>query len=263
MDYNDIDLEIKEGIAFVSLNSPESLNAMTEGSLLELQAVLDCCARDKAVRVVLLRGEGRAFSAGGDIRSMQRGIDEGDRDMLARIVHAAGGVARRLRNIPVPVVAAVHGAAAGAGCSMALLCDFRVVTEDVRFIEAFIHLGLVPDMGGTFILSRYLGLGRLTELLMLGKSVSAGEAWELGLVNAVVPADRLAGEATELAERLRALPGEALAFTKKLVNQALFPEFDTAVEEETELQAALFRTADYREGVAAFLEKRPPVFGNK
>lgn len=251
------------GLATIALNTPENFNALTENLLAELGAALDLCADDESIRVLVIRGEGRAFCAGGDIRAMQAGLDEGDRHKLARIVRAAGRVARQIRAIRKPVVAAVHGSAAGAGCSLALLCDFRVISEEARFIEAFVNLGLVPDMGGTYILSRYVGLGRVTELLMTGRALAAPEALDWGVANAVVPRKNLEDEARAWAERLITLPSESLARIKALINQTLFADLDLSLDREEEYQDHLAGTADYREGVAAFLEKRPPAFNKK
>lgn len=253
--------EAAGAVATISLNTPENFNAMTEPLLAELDAALIKAADDKAVRVVVIKGEGRAFCAGGDIRAMKQGIDDGDEHALARIVRATGGVARRIRALRKPVVASIHGSAAGAGVSLALLCDFRVVSEEVRFIEAFVNLGLVPDMGGTYILGRYVGIGRLTELLMTGRPLGAREALELGVVNAVVPKDDLDVETTAWAEKLLNLPSESLARIKALINQTLFADFGLCLDREEEYQDTLAQTADYREGVTAFLEKRPPNFG--
>lgn len=253
--------EAADGIATISLNTPENFNALTVPLLTELDAALIRASDDESVRVVVIRGEGRAFCAGGDIRAMKRGIDEGDDHALARIVRAAGGVARRIRAIRKPVIASIHGSAAGAGCSLALLCDFRVVSEEVRFIEAFVNLGLVPDMGGTYILSRHIGIGRVTEYLMTGKPLGAHEALDMGMVNAVVPKDALASETRAWAEKLIALPAESLARIKALINQTLFADFGLCTDREEEYQDELAQTADYREGVNAFLEKRAPKFG--
>ena len=259
--YEKILFEVESNIAVLSLNTPDNFNALTEEMGAELNDALNRCTDDDGIRVVVIRGEGRAFCAGGDIRSMKRGLDEGDAHMLARIVRALGDVARRIRLLQKPVVAEIHGSAAGAGCSLALLCDFRIVSEEVRFIEAFVGVGLVPDMDGVHILSRYVGLGRLTEYLMTGKPLTAAEAFGMGVVNRVVPRENLHAEAMAFAEKMKALPAKAVGRTKALINQTLFADMGLCLERELEYQDLLSQSADYAEGVDAFLEKRPPKFG--
>ncbi len=259
-EYESIRFEVENGIAVVSLNTPENFNALTEASAAELNDALNRCADDDGVRVVVIRGEGRAFCAGGDIRSMKRGLDEGDRHKLARIVRALGDAASKIRMLPKPIIAEIHGSAAGAGCSLALLCDFRVVSEEVRFIEAFVNIGLVPDMGGIHILSRHMGLGRLTEYAMTGKPLTATEALEMGIVNRVVAREALHAETMALAEKLRAQPAMAVGHIKALINQTLFADMGLCLERELEYQDLLSQSADHREGIDAFLEKRPPVY---
>lgn len=256
-------LSLRGPVAYIALSSPENFNALTAPLLDDMNAALEACGADPDVRAVVIRGEGRAFCAGGDVRAMGEGIAAGDARHLSRIVERAAEAARRIRGLRKPVLASVHGAAAGAGWSLALLCDFRVVSDDVRFVEAFAGLGLVPDMGGTLVLSRYLGLGRLTEFLMCGGTLSADEALALGLVNRVVSREDLDAETAAFAERLAALPVEAVARTKSLLNQTLFADLGLCLEREVEYQDALSRSDDYREAVAAFLAKRPPVFGRK
>lgn len=253
--------EIKDGIAFIKLNSPDNFNAMSEELLLDLDAELIKAADDSSVRVIVIFGEGRAFCAGGDIREMKKGIDANDDRAIIKIVRRTGDVARRIRSIGKPIIASVHGSAAGAGVSLALLCDFRVVSEEVKFIEAFINLGFVPDMAGIFILSRYVGLGRATELVMTGRPLDAKTALEWGVVNSVVPREKLGEETQALAEKLIALPAAAHAKQKAIINRALFTDMMNVMELEEIYQNELAQTADYREGVNAFLEKRKPQFG--
>lgn len=249
-----------DGIATIALGSPENFNAMSEPLAKELCDALDRCAFDDAIRAIILCGEGKAFCAGGDVRAMKEGLDEGDAYRLARIVRGVGTAALKIRGLPKPVVASIHGAAAGAGWSLALLCDFRVASEEVRFVEAFAGLGLVPDMGGTYLLSRYIGLGRLTEFIMTGGVIDARQALEMGLVNKVVLRDQLEEESRTLARNLAAMSGEGLAKSKFLINQTLFADLALALQREEEYQSELSRGRDYREGVEAFIQKRPPKF---
>jgi len=259
MSYETLSLKHSYSIMTITLNTPHNYNAMSEQLLCELNKVLDDCFNNEAVKVLIICGEGKAFCAGGDIQSMQKGIND-DPNKLARMVRLAGDAARKIRQLRKPVIAAVHGSAAGGGCSLALLCDFRIATKDACFIEAFIHLGLVPDMGGVYVLSRYLGLGRLTEYMMIGNTLSATEALSLGVINQIVEKEELESHALLLAKKLDSLPVKALANIKALINQTLFADFDLCLDREVEYQHSLSQTYDYAEGVNAFLHKRKPVF---
>lgn len=263
MTYERIQFYKEEPVATIVLDAPGSFNAMSEPLLRDLCDALDRCAFDDEIRVVVLRGAGKAFCAGGDVREMQGGLEEGDAHRLTRIVRGTGTAALKIRGLMKPVIASVHGAAAGAGWSLALLCDFRVVSEEVRLVEAFAGLGLVPDMGGSYVLSRYIGLGHLTEFLMTGGVIDAKRALALGLVNAVVHREELAMETTTLAHKLAAMSRDGLAKTKSLINQTLFADLAQALQREEEYQGALSRGADYSEGIAAFLEKRKPDFNEQ
>lgn len=260
MNFKTLLLTVKEGVAIITLNTPHNLNAMSEELLGNLRDALDECTNDDAVKAVIIKGEGRAFCAGGDIFVMKKGVADNDSATLIRMVAIAGDVARRIRSLRKPVIAAVHGSAAGGGCSLALLCDFRVVTEDVRFIESFVNIGLVPDVGGVFILSRYLGLGRLTECLMTGRPLTAREALELGIVNLVTKQEQLETEALALARRIMSKPALSIAKIKALINQTLFTGMDLCLDREVEYQGLLAKSHDYAEGVTAFMEKRKANF---
>lgn len=252
-----------DGIATITLNSPKNLNAMSEDLLQDLNGALIVCTNDATIKAVIIKGEGRAFCAGGDIFAMKRGVEENDTETLVRMVISGGDVARRIRHLRKPVIAAVHGSAAGGGSSLALLCDFRVVTEDVRFIESFVNIGLVPDVGGVYILSRYLGLGRLTDYLMTGRHFTAQEALEMGIVNIVTTKENLEAEALTLAQYLLSKPALSIARIKAMINQTLFVEMDLCLDREVEYQSFLANTQDYAEGVTAFMEKRKANFQGK
>jgi len=264
MEYQKILLSIKDGIARISLNSPQNFNALTGDMGAELNDALDCCERDPAVRVVILSGEGRSFCAGGDLKNMDAILKNTGQAAFAgsfrNDLKKVGDAARRIRRLRVPVIAAVHGAAAGAGCNLALHCDFKIATEDAKFIESFINVGLIPDMGGSYILSRYLPLSRLNEALMLGKPITAAEAFDHGLVNAVVPAEALEEETEKLARQLKAMPILSLAKIKRLVNLSIFGGLDVVLEAEEEYQHLCAQSDNFREGVSAFVEKRKPAF---
>ena len=244
------------------LHRPERLNALTREMGRLLAEALRRAGEDPEVRVVTLRGDGRAFCSGGDVAEMHRDIQSGRpsayfREPLAA-VHAA---ARAIRECPKPVVAILHGVAAGAGLNLALCCDYRIAAEDVRLIQAFTNIGLAPDTGGSWLLPRLVGLARATELLFEGRTVDGREAQAIGLVHRAIPVDRLEEEARLLVERLAARPTRALGATKALLDAGAFQSFERQLEQERAVQERLGEEcADYQEGLRAFAEKRPPHF---
>ncbi len=254
---------VENGIASVVLNSPENLNALDEAMTNELIAVLDMCSESGEVKVIVISGEGRSFSAGGDIRAMSEALEGDVMDFFGPVISNLGLVALKIRGIGKPVIASVKGAAAGAGANLALLCDFRVAAEGTKFIQAFVNIGLIPDTGGAFLLTRMLGTARATELLMLGRPVSAREALSLGMVNRVVPPEDLERETMQLAEKLRSLPPLALSNMKDLINRSIFQGFEEILDKEAEYQGRCALTGDFREGIRAFIEKRKPEFEGK
>ena len=263
MDFENIILKSRDKIASITLNSPKNFNAVTEELLMDLGNALDLCADDENVRVIVVQGEGRVFCSGADVRALKKGLDERDMHKLVRLVRASGNVARKLRAIRKPIIASLHGAVASTACGLALLCDFRVASDDVIFIEAFLNLGLIPDMGYTFSLGRYLGFGRMTECLMLSKLLTAEKAFELGLLNVVTSKENLQSETANLAKKLAVMPTEAMALTKTLINQTVFAGFDQCLDREIKYQDLLSRSENFTEGVTAFLEKRPAVFNKQ
>jgi 2-(1,2-epoxy-1,2-dihydrophenyl)acetyl-CoA isomerase len=263
MDYENIVFKARDKIATITLNSPKNFNAITEEMLADLGNVLDACADDDSIRVIIIRGEGRVFCSGADMRSLQKGLDEHDTQKLVRLVRAAGNVGRKIRAIRKPIIASLHGAVAATGCALAMLCDFRVAADDTLFIGAFLNIGLIPDMGYTFTLGRYVGLGRLTEYLMMSKLIPVEKALDMGLVNIITTKDNLRDDTLALAKKLVVLPHDAVALTKTLVNQTVFNGLDQCIDREIKYQDLLSRSENYIEGVAAFLEKRPAVFNKK
>jgi enoyl-CoA hydratase/carnithine racemase len=263
MDFDNLVFKARDKIATITLNSPKNFNAITEELLADLGNVLDLCTDDDGVRVIVIRGEGRVFCSGADIRSLKKGLDDKDTQKLVRLVRASGSVGRKIRSIRKPVIASLHGAVAAAGCALALLCDFRVASDDVLFIEAFLNIGLIPDMGYTFALGRYVGFGRLTEFLLLSKLITVEKACEMGLVNVVTTRENLQAETMALAKKLALLPYDAVALTKTLINQTVFPGLDQCFEREIKYQNLLSESDNYAEGVDAFLEKRPATFNKR
>src|SRR5437660_3571486 len=246
----------------ISMNRPEVYNAFNDTMLDELGEVLETAAQDAAVRCVVLTGTGRAFGSGQDLRSLATiQASRGDAPVKVsehlrkyhRIVYA-------IRTMPKPVVAAVHGVAAGASCNIALACDMRIAADNARFIEAFARIGLVPDAGGGFFLPRLVGMGKALELSMLADEVSGTEAERIGLVNKCVPLAEFEAATMALAQRLAKGPTRAYGLIKELMNKAVQSDLETTLRIEGELQDIAIETADHREGVAAFLQKRPSEF---
>lgn len=261
MSYETIQLETEGGVGLIRLNRPESLNALTAKVGQEfLEAVAEARAID--IRALVLTGAGRAFCSGGDLREMQRIAAHAGRvdaffDEPLRLLNECILLIRR---IPLPVIAAVNGAASGGGCNLALACDFVVAAESARFNQAFVRVGLSPDCGGSFILPRLIGWRRATELLMTGEVISAQRAVELGMINSVVPDAELMDHAKSLAVRLANGPTAALGRVKELLEASATNDYAAQLEFERVVQIQSGQTQDFKEGVAAFIEKRPPRF---
>jgi 2-(1,2-epoxy-1,2-dihydrophenyl)acetyl-CoA isomerase len=249
--------EADGGVATITLNRPDALNSL-EGTLKrELLAALRDAARDSAVRVVLLTGAGRAFCAGQDLKErLQPDATPLDVEVRERFNPIVGAI----RSMDKPVIAAINGVAAGAGASLAFACDLRIAAETATFVLAFGRIGLVPDSGATWLLPRLVGLGRATELMLLPDPVGAADALRIGLVNRVVPAGELMAAAGAMAAALAAAAPRSLALTKRAIRRSLEATFEESLDYEASLQGIAGRTADHAEGLAAFVEKRPPKF---
>ncbi|MDR7868878.1 MAG: enoyl-CoA hydratase-related protein [Sporomusaceae bacterium] len=259
MEAQKVILTKQDSIAYITLNDPENRNALSAATADTLTGLLDECDRDPEVRVVVLRGEGPAFSAGGNVKSMLERLDAGTADYRPG-TKKLGTAFIKLRTIRKPVIAAIHGAAAGGGLSLALGCDFRIAAEDTKFVFAFVHIGLIPDVGGPLSLVRILGAAKATELLMTGKLFTAQEAHEWGLVNDVVAAGELAAATLKLATKLASGPTQAYGCIKAMINHVAFNDLDQEIEREAEYQVLCSKTHDHREGVSAFVKKRKPQF---
>lgn len=250
-----IRLEVADGVATVTLNRPDVINAMNADMRREVLATFKSLGRDEAVRAVILTGAGRGFCSGADLRG-----GSGEREFRRVLEREYNPLIRAIRDLPRPVIAAVNGVAAGAGVSLALACDLVYASEEARFIQAFVRIGLVSDSGSTRTLVRALGRHRAAQLIFTGEPLSAAEAQTAGLVNVVLPAAELMGGVREAAARLAQGPTRAIAYDKRLINAAEDESLDESLALEAQLQEVAGRTEDHKEGVAAFAEKREPRF---
>jgi 2-(1,2-epoxy-1,2-dihydrophenyl)acetyl-CoA isomerase len=261
VNYQTILYEQEGAVLTITLNRPDKLNSATDQLLTELADAFKQAGRDAAVRAVILTGAGRGFCAGQDLSSVQeRREAEGEVQFGEHLRHSWNVVIQRMRDLPKPVVCAVNGVAAGAGMSLVLASDLRLASEQASFIQAFINIGLIPDSGSTWTLPRLVGPTRALEMMLTGRKVSAEEALDWGMLNRVVPPDDLMAEARALAEQLAAAPTKAIGYIKRAVDRAADSTLPEALELEADLQTLAGRTADHQEGVAAFLEKRKPVY---
>jgi 2-(1,2-epoxy-1,2-dihydrophenyl)acetyl-CoA isomerase len=239
------------------------MNAIDSGLAAELRRAFNEAARDDEIRCIVLTGAGRAFSSGGDVREMHARLasPEQDHDLGDELRTLYGPLVRSIRECPKPAIAAINGTAAGAGLSLALACDLRMAAEGAQLILAFVRIGLVPDAGSLFLLSRIVGFGRALEMALTGEPITAEEAERIGLVGAVVPPEELQSRALERADRMAALPAETLRLIKSGMDRALSLDLEQALELEALLQSRAGRTADHHEALRAFVEKRRPSFG--
>ncbi len=258
MAYSTLLYDVADGVATITLNRPEVRNALNDQMSEELQAALKSAERDAAARCLVLTGAGAGFCAGQDLTAMrERGESVSYREHLRNSYNL---IVARLASLEKPVIAAVNGAAAGAGLGLAMACDFRYASEAAKFRMAFIGIALAPDSGTSYFLPRLVGLGRALELSYTNELIDAPTALALGLVNKVVPPDRLMPVTLELAKRLAQGPTKGFGLTKRAMNHALTATLAEALDYEAHLQEIAGRSADHKEGVAAFLEKRSPQF---
>jgi 2-(1,2-epoxy-1,2-dihydrophenyl)acetyl-CoA isomerase len=252
----EVELTRSDGVLTITLNRPDVLNALNKAVHDGLYAGLEQAAADPAIRAVVITGAGRGFCVGQDLQEFSSGA----RDVAGNLRQNYHRNVLAIRALQKPVIAAVNGPAAGAGLSLALACDVRIAADAASLVPAFISIGLVPDSGGTWLARRLLGTARAFEWLSTGRRLGAEEARSWGLVSEVVPAAELAERAQEVAQLFAAMPTRAVWETKRLLDAAETTTFDEQLELEARAQAELTQTRDFREGVAAFLEKRPPEF---
>ncbi len=257
MKYDNLLLELTRGIAVVTLNRPKALNALNEATLKELQSAFSSLATDPVVKVVIITGNSeKAFVAGADIAAMQ-GLDSLQARAFAKLGHA---VMKAIESCPKPVIAAVNGYALGGGCELALACDIRLASDNAQFGQPEVNLGVIPGFGGTQRLARLVGKGRALELILSGAMITAEEALRIGLVNQVVEQSELPRVARTLAETISSKGPLALKLAKEAVHNGLEMDLDRANRYESELFSICFSSAQQKEGMKAFLEKRPAKF---
>ena len=260
MSYESIQFKLENGIAVLTLNRPDRLNSFTQAMHREVRDALDKVQADKTARVLVLTGAGRGFCAGQDLND--RAVEPGGKgvNLGESVEKFYAPLVTTLRTLPMPVICAVNGVAAGAGANLALACDIVLAAKSASFIEAFCKLGLIPDTGGTWVLPRLIGPARAMGLALLGDKLPAEKAEEWGLIWRCVPDEALMDEAMAMAEHFAKAPTKGLAFTKK----AMLASSTNTLEQQLQMEAGMMRelgySHDYREGVAAFIEKRQPHF---
>ena len=248
--------EIQDNVAYIALNRPEKLNSFNREMALLLQEKLDVC-KVTEVRCVYITGTGTSFSAGQDLAE----VTDPEGPGMQTILHEHyNPIVTRIRKLEKPVVAAVNGVAAGAGANIALCCDIVVATESASFIQAFSKIGLIPDSGGTYTLPRLIGWQKASALMMLGEKVSALDAERMGMIYKVFPDKNFIESSKSIARTLASMPTKGLAYTKQILSMSLTTSFEEQLHDEDIFQQSAAQTADYKEGVKAFLEKRKPLF---
>ena len=254
---NTVLLQKENGVAYITLNRPEKYNSFNREMAMTLQAHLDDCEKDDAVRCIYLTGAGKGFCAGQDLAEAS---DPKTVDFEKIISEHYNPVIELLRKIEKPVIAAVNGVAAGAGANLALACDIVLAGESATFIQAFVKIGLVPDSGGTFFLPRLVGMQRAAALMMSGDKVSAADAVNMGMIYKSYADDTFEAESKKYAQQLAMLPTKGIGLTKRLLNESYSNDLKQQLQLEKELQIAAGKTEDFAEGVNSFLEKRKAEF---
>jgi enoyl-CoA hydratase/carnithine racemase len=253
--------EVQDGIATLTLNRPDRLNALGDTLREELYDALVSTSADPEVRVMILTGAGKGFCAGGDVKAMDEARERGTpRPLAEKIAPARDQTLLAMREARQPIIAAVNGAAAGAGMNLALGCDLRIASSAARFAQAFVKRGLHPDWGGTYFLPRLVGMAKACELIFTGDIIDAAEALRLGIVSQVVAPEALMATAYALARRIAAGPPVAIRLAKRSLYHNADVDLRSALEVETFAQNICLDTEDAREGIRAFVEKRAPVF---
>ncbi|MCX7552055.1 enoyl-CoA hydratase-related protein [Xanthomarina sp. F2636L] len=255
---NSIQLKIENKIATITLNRPEVFNSFNRDMALSLQSILDDCENNSEVRAIILTGNGKAFCAGQDLKEVtDPELNPGFKKILEEHYNP---IITRIRSIKKPIIGAINGVAAGAGANIALACDIVVAHEKVSFIQAFSLIGLVPDSAGTYFLPRLIGFQKAQALAMLGDKISAEEAERMGMIYKMIPLDSFEEETNKLALKLANMPTKALGLIKELFNKSMTNTLEQQLALESKIQIEAAQSEDYKEGVAAFIEKRKPNF---
>lgn len=264
MTYETIVYDIKNGVATITLNRPDVYNALNLQMYKDLSHAIKSASRDKSVRCVILTGNGKGFCSGADLLELNQVIMSGSLDITDKLREGLNVLVASIRNLEKPVICAVNGVAAGAGSSLTLACDMRIVSEKASFVfAAFVNIGIIPDGGGTYLLPELVGATKAIELFLLADAnnrVTAESALQVGIANRVVAPDDLLPIATELAEKLAKMPTSAIGKMKRAVYASTDKSLEEAMDYEAQVQAGTFRSHDFTEGVQAFIEKRPPNF---
>ena len=255
MDFGKVKCQVAEGIASVVLDYPSTLNAFDETLTADLIAALDHAEKDEAVKVIVITSSGRAFSAGGDINFIYEGIKNNNID-LRRLVRLVSDLSIKIKKLPKPVIASVRGAAAGAGFCTALLCDFIIAADNAKFIQAFVNIGLVPDTAGAYLLAKSVGIHKATDMIMTGRTVTAQEAKELGLVYQVTTDEELEQETMKLAKKMADGPTVAYGLMKDILYKTEFKDLEAVLDWEVEYQVKCSHTDYHKNSIKKFIEKR-------
>jgi 2-(1,2-epoxy-1,2-dihydrophenyl)acetyl-CoA isomerase len=260
MDYEAILVRKAGPVATVTMNRPEALNFLDPIMAQEIESALADFEKDEEVRAVIITGAGRAFCAGGDVKFMKQ--EWPVYDLVVRMERVTGFI-KAMLDLPKPIIASVNGPAVGAGCNIALAADLVLASEKATFCQVFTRIGLIPDCGGIYLLPRRVGMTKAKELIFTARTIEAGEAERIGLVNRVVPAEALEEETRKIAAELASGPTMAIGIAKRLLNRSYESDFETILQAENSNQVLLRKTEDHREGVRAFFEKRKPEFKGK